>query len=291
MDLDTFKELLNAQQSAYRDATAMLFDSLNKRIEDQNSKLYELQKSLEFSQEELRITKTELSTYKKEFRIQAKQMEEFKTEITTLTSQMARQEDYSRRKNIRIKGVEEENQENWEQTQFKVDKLMKEKMELQNVKIEYAHRINKKTNKPGPRTIVARLSHDTDKSRTMKNSHKLKGTRIFINEDLSERALSIRKEKLAELKLARAHGKIAYFDKDKLVIKDRNQDSERQLRRNVAQRPDEDINNSRVSTLVSVFDSSPLPSVGDSTSNITNDSGAMSPVSSRLRARSDISST
>ena len=142
MDLNSVKELLNVQQSAYKDATAILFDSLNKRIDDQNNKLYEFQKSLEFSQEELRTTKNELSTCKRELINQTRQMEEFRREITNLTSQIARQEDYSRRKNIRIEGVEEEKQETWEQTQVKVVKLMKEKMELHNVQIEYAHRIN-----------------------------------------------------------------------------------------------------------------------------------------------------
>ena len=36
MDLDTIKDLLEIQKSAYKDATTLLFDTLNKRIEDQN---------------------------------------------------------------------------------------------------------------------------------------------------------------------------------------------------------------------------------------------------------------
>ena len=291
MDMERIRELLNIQQSAYKDATTILFDSLNKRIEDQNNKLYEFQKSLEFSQDELKIAKAELSSCKKELASQTKQIDVFKSEIKTLTYQIAKQEDFSRRKNIRLEGVNEEKQESWEQTQSKVIKLMNERMELPNIQVEYAHRINNKSNKPGPRTIVARLAHDTDKSTAMKNSHKLKGTKIFINEDLSERTLNMRKEKLPELKSARARGKIAYFDKDKLIIKDRNHNLNQQSRNSTTLRHDDDINSSRVSTLVSVFDaSSPLPA-GDPTLIGTNETGIQSPVSSRLRTRSDIGSS
>ena len=195
MDKDTLKEFLLVQQAAYKDATSLLFDSLNKRIDDQNAKLFELQKSLEFSQEELRVAKDEIKVCKNDIRDQDRQLEGLKMEIVNLNRQIARHEDYSRRNNIRIEGMEEEKLETWEQTQSKVNKLMKEKMELDSVQVEYAHRINKRSNSKGPRTIIARLHHDRDKNTTLKNSYKLKGTRIFINEDLSERTLNIRKEK------------------------------------------------------------------------------------------------
>ena len=161
---------------------------------------------------------------------------------------------------------------------------MKEKMELTNIQVEYAHRIKNKSNKPGPRTIVARLAHDKDKSTAIKNFHRLRGTKIFINEDLSERTLNMRKQKLPELKSARARGKIAYFDKVKLIIRDRKQNLNQQSGSSTTSRHDDDINNSRVSTLVSVFDASPLPA-GDSTLIGTNETGIQSPVSSRLRTR------
>lgn len=282
MDKDTLKEYLLIQQTAYKDATSLLFDSLNKRIDDQNTKLYDLQKSLEFSQEELRMAKNEIKICKNEVKEQAQQLEECKIEIVSLNGQLAKHEDYSRRKNIRIDGMEEEKQENWEQTQNKVNKLMKEKMELENIQVEYAHRINKRSNSKGPRTIIARLHHDTDKNKTLKNSHKLKGTKIFINEDLSERTLNIRKEKLPELKAARSKGKIAYFDREKLIIREKRIEYQQQSKESSGV----DDSNRRVSTLVNVFNSSPLP-LEDRTSNSPSVIGTTSPVSSRLRLRSD----
>ena len=278
MDKDILKEFLLVQQAAYKDATSLLFDSLNKRIDDQNAKLFELQKSLEFSQEELRVAKDEIKVCKNDIRDQDRQLEGLKMEIVNLNRQIARHEDYSRRNNIRIEGMEEEKLETWEQTQIKVNKLMKEKMELDSVQVECAHRINKITNIKGPRTIIARLHHDRDKNTTLKNSYKLKGTRIFINEDLSERTLNIRKEKLPELKSARSKGKISYFVRKTLIIRDRYKED--QLPSGV------DDRNSRVSTLVNVFNASPLPSdnpMPDSHGAI----GVPSPVSSRLRQRSE----
>ena len=280
MDRDSLKELLLVQQAAYKDAISLLFDSLNKRIEDQNTKIYELQKSLEFSQEELRVAKNDLKACKNEVGDQNKQLEECKIEIMSLNRQVAKQEDYSRRNNIRIEGIDEEKQETWEQTQHKVNKLMKEKMKLENIQVEYAHRIKNKTNSKGPRTIIARLHHDTDKSTTMKNSHKLKGTRIYINEDLSEYTLNIRKDKLSELKAARAKGMIAFFDREKLIIRDRNRGNQQQQMRESSVADD---NNTRVSTLVSAFNGTPLP-LENHSPNSPNVLG-VSPVSSRLRIR------
>ena len=45
----------------------------------------------------------------------------------------------------------------------------------------------------------------------LKSAPKLKGTKIFINEDLSRATLDIRRRKLDELKERRAQGYIAYF--------------------------------------------------------------------------------
>ena len=274
MDLDTIKSLLEIQQSSYKDATALLFDTLNKRIEDQNKILYELRGSLEYSQEELRETRAAVSQCKEKIAAQDKELTELKNKANLLSRQVAFQEDFSRRRNIRIDGVAEDNKETWEKTQVKVEKIIKEKMAIENVKVEFAHRINNKNiNRSMPRTIIARLGHDMDRVATMKNSHRLKGSNVFINEDLSEYTLNKRKEKLTELKSARANGKIAFFDKDKLIVKDRIHQTTAHATPSV----DRNLNaGHNVSNLVSVFDSStPANQV------------TTSPVSSRTRYRSD----
>ena len=222
---------------------------MNQRIDDQNNTIFELRRSLEHSQHELSETKNELEKCKKELSNQFKQINENVKLINELNDQVSRLEDHSRKRNIRIEGIEESQQENWQQTLKKVDKLLKEKMELKEIEVEYAHRVNKadNSNHSRPRTIVARLKHDTDKNVAMKNSWKLKGSRIFINEDLSDQTLKKRQEKLPDLKAARENGKVAYFIKDKLIIKERfarMENNSQQLH---------DTPRNKVSSLVNVF--------------------------------------
>ena len=248
-DLTIIKELLAVQQNAYKDATSLLFNSLNQRIDDQNNTIYELRRSLEHSQNELSETKNELEKCKKEISNQSKLLNESVKVTKDLNDQVSRLEDHSRKRNIRIEGIEEGQQENWQQTLKKVDKLLKEKMELKEIEVEYAHRIKRtdNTNPSRPRTIVARLKHDADKNLAMKNSWKLKGSRIFMNEDLSDQTIKKRQEKLPELKAARENGKIAYFINDKLIIKEK-------LARKETNSQQLDITpGNRVSSLVNVF--------------------------------------
>ena len=53
------------------------------------------------------------------------------------------------------------------------------------------------------------------------NAKKLKGTKIYINEDLSEGSLAKRNAQLPQLKQARSQGKIAFFNHTKLIIKEK----------------------------------------------------------------------
>ena len=209
------------QQDAYRDATSLLFNSLNKRIDEQNNTIFELRKSLEFSQQDIVEVKKELMECKKQLSMNSLKIDESEKLSNSLQIKQAQIEDHTRKKNIRIEGISESKQENWEQTQVKVQELLNSKLELNNVKVDFAHRINRKQNRSGPRPIIARLMHDSDKDKAMRNSWKLKGSQVYINEDLSEFTLQKRKDLMTEMKNARQAGKIAYFKKEKLIIKDR----------------------------------------------------------------------
>lgn len=61
MDKDLLKTLLQTQQEAYKGATEMLTNQFNNKIVQLESKISELQRSLEFSQQEI----TELATEKR----------------------------------------------------------------------------------------------------------------------------------------------------------------------------------------------------------------------------------
>ncbi|KAK3859672.1 hypothetical protein Pcinc_034240 [Petrolisthes cinctipes] len=55
----------------------------------------------------------------------------------------------------------------------------------------------------------------------MRNVGKLKGSRIFVNEDLCPASHNIRKAQFPALKEARSQGKIAYFRHTKLIIREK----------------------------------------------------------------------
>ena len=71
--------------------------------------------------------------------------------------------------------------------------MFKEKLGLDNVQIERAHRVKNKRNKDkktnprtivcNPRTIVCKILFYKPKKEVLKNAKKLQGTDIFINEE------------------------------------------------------------------------------------------------------------
>ena len=72
-----------------------------------------------------------------------------------------------------------------------------------------------------PRTIVAKFYDWKQKDAILRQARYLKPRHITIYEDLAEETVKKRKEQLPKLKEAKANGKIAYFNLDKLVIKDK----------------------------------------------------------------------
>ncbi len=87
---------------------------------------------------------------------------------------------------------------------------MQDKMKLINLDIERAHRIGQRDNNR-PRTIIARFTHFRQREDVLRNAFKLKGTRVFVNEDLCPASQEKIKAQLPLYKQARAEGKVAFF--------------------------------------------------------------------------------
>ena len=141
--------------------------------------------------------------------------EKVKTIENKFTNEVQRKlteiEDRSRRNNIRIEGVVQESYESWDQTETMVNNLLKDKLEIENVKIERVHRAGR-TNEEKTRTIVCKLLDYKDKLKIMQNRKKLKGTNIYINEDFSKETREHRKKLWEEVKVLRSQGEIAYLN-------------------------------------------------------------------------------
>ena len=129
-------------------------------------------------------------------------------------------EDYTRKKNLRISGIVEQAGETSEQLLAKVRSVVTSKLELDGNSVISAFRSGQSSpSQPQSRAIVAKMSSYEHRTSCLKNSAKLKGTDIFLNEDVSPATQIIRNSKMAELQAARQRGLIAYFSGTKLVTR------------------------------------------------------------------------
>ena len=138
----------------------------------------------------------------------------------------------SRRNNIKIIGLNEDtgNEKTWEDTEELVITMIKEKLDIEGVKIERAHRMGRprpshRTNPDGstmkvpPRPIIARLSSWKQKEAILKAAREVKPKEIRFYQDLSTRTLEKRAQKIPDLIAEKKRGNTAYLVLDKLVIK------------------------------------------------------------------------
>ena len=230
---ELFIEMFKAQEETIRKIvsscnsdTIMRLDRLSEEIQDNNERLEKLNKetvdlkiSLETSQEifEKKFQKVNdnLSKQKQKHK---EDINELWKDNDQLCERLRDLEDRSRRDNLRIDGIAELENETWEQTEEILHNLFKEKLELENISVERAHRVGNK-GKNDKRTIVLKLASFKDKLKIISEARKLKGTNISINEDYSKEALEIRKEKWKEVKELRKNGTYAILVYDKVVIK------------------------------------------------------------------------
>ena len=230
---ELFIEMFKAQEETIRKIvsscnsdTIMRLDRLSEEIQDNNERLEKLNKetvdlkiSLETSQEifEKKFQKVNdnLSKQKQKHK---EDINELWKDNDQLCERLRDLEDRSRRDNLRIDGIAELENETWEQTEEILHNLLKEKLELENISVERAHRVGNK-GKNDKRTIVLKLASFKDKLKIISEARKLKGTNISINEDYSKETLEIRKEKWKEVKELRKNGTYAILVYDKVVIK------------------------------------------------------------------------
>ena len=230
---ELFIEMFKAQEETIRKIvsscnsdTIVRLDRLSEEIQDNNERLEKLNKetvdlkiSLETSQEifEKKFQKVNdnLSKQKQKHK---EDINELWKDNDQLCERLRDLEDRSRRDNLRIDGIAEVENETWEQTEEILQNLFKEKLQLENISVERAHRVGNKE-KNNKRTIVVKLASFKDKLKIISEARKLKGTNISINEDYSKETLEIRKEKWKEVKELRKNGTYAILVYDKVVTK------------------------------------------------------------------------
>nr|XP_047127717.1 uncharacterized protein LOC124808589 [Hydra vulgaris] len=123
-------------------------------------------------------------------------------------------DDRSRRKNLRVEGVKEDDNESWLESEIKVKKIFDEYLGIKDV----AGKEDIKKH----RTIVVKLLDFKDEEAILRNSSKLKGKNIFINEDFCAETNRLRKDLREKMKIEGQSGKFAYISNDKLIVREWN---------------------------------------------------------------------
>ena len=143
---------------------------LKARIASSEKETGDLKNSLEFSQKDIDDLKPSL------LKLQDldSAIEEIQDDLDHQEEQMEYLENQSRRNNVRIDGIPEEDNETWEITEAKVKQVLKDKLNLASApNVERAHRVGKSPRRPAsaqssasrPRTIVCRLREWKERER------------------------------------------------------------------------------------------------------------------------------
>ena len=228
MDTAVLKALLQSQESAYRNAMEVFMKEVKDQNRELRSTVQDLKTSLEFSQQEIDNLKQQVNQLKQKNTNDKLLVSELSDNlhassqaVTSLQERCDYQEDYNRRNSLQFVGIDEDNNETWEQSAKKVSHLLEDKLQLPNIQLERAHR-GGQHHPNRQRPIIARFTRFCDREAVMRNVAKLRGSRIYINEDLCPASHEKKKAQLPLLKKARSEGKVAYFRHTKLIVKERN---------------------------------------------------------------------
>lgn len=232
-DPTNMKEYMKIQQDCFKSFVDTLMNNFSRRLDDLSREIQGIKCSLEYTQKDVddvqnklknvSNVESEISSVKKELKsvsnVEA-EISSMKKEIEDNQDKLDYLENQSRRSNVRISGIDEQPNESWDDTEVKVKEVL-EKMDIpsEDVDIERAHR----TGRPNQRArqIVVKFLRYKDRENVLKSGKKLKGTGIYVNEDLSSRVIKRRYEQQDKLMEARRAGKIAYFNVDRLIVKNR----------------------------------------------------------------------
>ena len=206
MDRESIETLFSINLSNIKSFVQPMFASLQNQVNDLKSENSALKHSLEFNQAEVFDLKTNL----KEVNDKLNRQSEIVALPCNVDDRARVFQDWTKRKNLRISGMIEISDENDEQTIHAVQKLITNNLGESDVKVKKAYRV-RSPSESQPRRVVAEFSCTEDKFKCFKQGEKLFDTDIYLEEDVSSSTLAIRKTKLAELKLKRSEGLIAFF--------------------------------------------------------------------------------
>ncbi|KAG1940185.1 hypothetical protein F2P79_016902 [Pimephales promelas] len=172
-----YKEMLLQQQDNFKCFIQLIMDGTNKRLDGVIREVQELKTSLEFTQSKLEEEKMGCTEIESKLRAFETNITTSKQELDAMFNKLDFIENQSRRTNILIDGIADKKGENWCESE--------------------------KKERGRPRKILVKLLRIKDRELILSSAKKLKGTKIYINEDFSEAVQLRRKELWPKMKAAR----------------------------------------------------------------------------------------
>ena len=214
--IDKNRKMFNERLNNLSQEIKTNYDSI-KQLKDNTR---DLEESLTVNQD---LVEEKLNTLKSQMRSIQNEVSENKAE---LKEQLRIQEDCSRRNNIRVDSIEEDENETWENTENKLRSFLYDELEITDeLYIERAHRVRRRkdvkfNSNNTPRTIVAKFLDYKEKKEAMRRHYKLKDTTYSVREDFSKETVEMRRMLWDQVKKLREDGKYAVIKYDKIVTRD-----------------------------------------------------------------------
>ena len=140
-----FAEELEKQQQSLLKLISGNFEITIKEMKNIKSEVKELKKSIKFTEEVLEEKVQNMQRKVSSLEEKVEEIYDYQIDLDEVEKKFTDLEDRSRRNNLRIDGVAEENGESWDDCEQKVKEIFMDKLELENVIIiERAHRAKKK---------------------------------------------------------------------------------------------------------------------------------------------------
>ena len=194
-----------------------------KQLEKVNA---DLEKSLEFAHESIKILAVRVDTQAKTISELEKGVNNLRKSASFEKERAIKLESHSRRNNLIFYGVPEEVNETSIKTESLLYSFLEDEMKLKEddidgISIERAHRLGKRNaNGQKPRPIIAKFSFHKNKEliSLLSNARSLAGTVFGISQDFPREIVEIRRGLVRVLKDAKKEGRDAKLVYDKLYI-------------------------------------------------------------------------
>ena len=198
LPLEPVKELNNNQREDFARMLVSILNSFNARHDKLHSVVIELKHSLEFSQKQIDEMTAKLASSADSLETTDKEIGALKGTLSDLTDKAGYLENQSIRNNVIFDGITEAPGETWEDTEKKIANALQINVGLSELRpIERVHRIGKGVDKP--RKIVVKLTNYKDRESILRNGKKLKGSDIYVKDDVFERVQARRREQMDKL--------------------------------------------------------------------------------------------